>query len=289
MKTISYVMSERLKPKQGSDVGSYELIQFSGGEPHVKVRPLKLYDEVYIAARLRTPEEFMSLLAMVDACKRAYPEAMITCKIPYIPGGRQDRYLNGEALTVKIYTEILNNAGIDKIITWDPHSEVQTALLDMEVEVMPGLVLATQAIRRVSEKYSQMPLIVFPDTGAKKKYVSQYASFLFDIPETKPWYITADKNRDMKTGKITGFRLLDDYDFSDGRPVIIVDDICDGGGTFIGLGEELKRQGADNIYLYITHGIFSKGFKDLRRVFNHIYTTRSWSEMDKGSDQVEIF
>ncbi len=82
------------------------------------------------------------------------------------------------------------------------------------------------------------------------------------------------KNRD-KTGKITHTDVFSPAPI-EGYDCFIVDDICDGGRTFIELAKTLKEKGAEKIYLYITHGIFSNGFGDLSTYFEHIYTTNSF-------------
>jgi len=61
---------------------------------------------------------------------------------------------------------------------------------------------------------------------------------------------------------------------------LIVDDICDGGGTFLGLGEELKKKNAGPLFLAISHGIFSKGFDELVKVYEQIFTTDSFRTID---------
>ena len=80
--------------------------------------------------------------------------------------------------------------------------------------------------------------------------------------------IYAQKVRNSQTGEIVETRLEKEAIAQD---CIIVDDICDGGRTFIELAKVLKSKGAKDIYLYVTHGIFSKGIEVLREHFNHIY------------------
>lgn len=282
MKTWFYFIADDVR---------FSLSTFPGGEPHIKIQEGALkfntaVQHVYIASRLRNGQELLNLLVTIDAVHRYFPNAEIIAYLPYIPGARQDRAYGGEALTCKVYADLINNSKIDRVITLDPHSDVQTALLDTKQLVITGLDLANKAYTHVHTNEQSFPLIVFPDTGAKKKYVNQLRPNTsinngksFRAALNKPWYITGDKLRDTQTGKISGFTVIDDYEFSSEEPVLIVDDICDGGGTFIGLGEELIKRGVnpEKLYLYVTHGIFSKGFKELSKVFKTIYTTDSWS------------
>jgi ribose-phosphate pyrophosphokinase len=85
---------------------------------------------------------------------------------------------------------------------------------------------------------------------------------------------------------LEGFRVYEDD--LQGKDCLIVDDICDGGGTFIGLAKELKKHNAGNLYLSVSHGIFSKGLKELNQYFTNIFTTDSFKTIDEGVEQIEL-
>ncbi len=86
-------------------------------------------------------------------------------------------------------------------------------------------------------------------------------------------FVRADKVRNPENGQIFGTEVF--YDDFEGKPVLIVDDICDGGYTFLKLAEKLKEKNAGMVILYVTHGIFSKGLDELCQVVNNIITTDS--------------
>ena len=86
--------------------------------------------------------------------------------------------------------------------------------------------------------------------------------------------VECSKSRDVKTGKLSGFKVYTDD--LQGRDCIIIDDICDGGGTFMGLATALKQKNVGKLYLAVSHGIFSKGFDDLAQYFDAIFTTDSF-------------
>ena len=67
----------------------------------------------------------------------------------------------------------------------------------------------------------------------------------------------------------------------EGSDILIVDDICDGGRTFIGLAEELKKKNAGDLYLFVTHGIFSQGFSELKKHFKKIFSTNSFNDFNQ--------
>ena len=118
--------------------------------------------------------------------------------------------------------------------------------------------------------------LVAPHAGANKKI-----NKLFTETQGFANVIKCDKVRDTKTGALSGFEVF--ADDLGGKPCMIVDDICDGGRTFIGVAEALKQKNAGDIYLFVTHGIFSQGLDGLSQVFKRIFTTNSIKEIEHPS------
>jgi ribose-phosphate pyrophosphokinase len=85
------------------------------------------------------------------------------------------------------------------------------------------------------------------------------------------------KERDLRTGALTNFKTTSDN--LEGKTCFIVDDICDGGGTFVGTAKMLKEKGAAKVVLIVSHGIFSKG-STIAEV-DEIYTTDSFRKVDQ--------
>ena len=79
-----------------------------------------------------------------------------------------------------------------------------------------------------------------------------------------------EKERDVSTGWITGFKL-ESPEIVVGKDILITDDICDGGMTFLKCAEALKEAGANSVSLYVTHGIFSKGLDIFKGLVDNIY------------------
>jgi ribose-phosphate pyrophosphokinase len=221
----------------------------------------------------------------VDALRRmGVKEIELECL--YFPGARQDRVCSpGEALSVKVYADMINAMEFSCVSILDPHSEVTPALINNCYEIS-NLYLVRYAIGKANDF-----VLVSPDAGANKKIKSLASSLSFyhDLD-----VVNCDKTRDVATGNLTGFEVY--ADDLNGKDCYVVDDICDGGGTFIGLAEELKAKGAGDLYLIVSHGIFSKGFKELRKHFKKIYTSNSWvdsysmeiPEIEKGSEITTI-
>jgi ribose-phosphate pyrophosphokinase len=185
-----------------------------------------------------------------------------------VPYARQDRVCDkGESFSILVFADLINSMNFSRITIIDPHSAVTEAALrpDRVITQFELLNYNTDLLARMSK----VGYIIAPDAGAGKK-LKPFVD-LFD--GTKP-LVCAEKVRDMSTGAILKTEVKHD-DFS-GRDVMMVDDICDGGRTFIEIAEVLKKKNVGKICLYVTHGIFSKGLEPLfASGIDEIFTTDS--------------
>jgi len=245
----------------------YQAFSFAGGEPHIKIDPETVTDKVMVTHRLNSFNDFGLLLIAIDALRRM-DVTHIEVFIPYFPAARQDRVMvEGEPLTVKVYADILNNLNLNKVHIYDPHSDVTPALINNSKTINNH-----KLVSKVVNQLDQDLYIISPDGGALKK-VHKVAAHLKDYE-----VVECGKSRDVKTGKLSGFKVpLDDLN---AKACLIVDDICDGGGTFMGLAKELRAKNAGPLYLVVSHGIFSKGIEHLKEYFDKIYTTNSVREVE---------
>ncbi len=281
----------------------YESFEFFGGEPHIKFAKRKyVYSNINITItqRIQSFNDVGLLLVAVDALRRNFKFNKLTLFLPYFPGARQDRVMTiGEPLTVKVYADIINSLNFNSVIILDPHSDVTPALINNCI-IISNHTFVNQAIHDIYENDSMKKAniaIISPDAGAQKKIydLMKFIKEDFDFPNNNFDLIKCDKTRDVTTGNLSGFTVNTDMDLTN-TDCIIVDDICDGGGTFIGLAEKLKEKGAKRIFLVVSHGLFSKGFKTLSKYFTKIYTTDSWRsdismetpEIEKKSEIVKI-
>lgn len=263
-------LDNQFNPYAATDTIPFEAFVFPGGEPHLRIQvPIDPQQLIRISHRVRSFADMGTLLLAVDALRRMGAQRM-SLFLPYFPGARQDRAMvAGEPLTVKVYADMINALGFETVTVFDPHSEVTPALLD-RCRVYPNF----DFVREVIKQIGGAPLLVSPDGGALKKiYKLSEALGGLDVVE-------CSKSRDVKTGTLSGFKVY--ADDLQGRDCLIVDDICDGGGTFVGLAERLQAHGAGKLYLAVSHGIFSKGFEGLKAVFERVFTTdsvRGWEEL----------
>ena len=246
----------------------FEMFKFSGGEIHIKLNnriDYSVVTKVVITQRIKNSDDIMAIMFAKDALERKGIRNFELI-IPYVPYARQDRVaVEGESFTLKVFCNIINSMKFDEVVVIDAHSDVTTALLDRSRNISNSR-FVEYALKDISETNL---ILVSPDAGASKKTHSLFK----EIPNRFTDLIQCDKIRDVRNGEITGVKVFSD-DLK-GSPCLIVDDICDGGRTFIEIASELKNRGAGNIYLFVTHGIFSKGYAQLSNHFKRIFTTNS--------------
>jgi ribose-phosphate pyrophosphokinase len=251
---------------------------FPAGEKHIKHTEGRPLQPVEIAVFQPTPDsihnDLFTLSMWSDYILRhdyeiakkspGYAGTTTVLIMPYVPGARADR---GKPFGLQIYSEFINDLFLDQIIVFDPHSTVTGEVLgDGEnLTVVHSDELFNQKhMRAVLNQYNG---IIAPDKGAKDR--AQAVANVADLP-----VFTATKTRDEDTGKLSNFAIegLD----PDGT-YLIIDDICDGGGTFLGLA---KAAGLDfgSLDLYVSHGVFSKeAVANLALNFEYVYTTNSYN------------
>lgn len=195
--------------------------------------------------------------------------------MPYVPGARADR---GVPFGLSIYADFINSLAIDQIIIFDPHSQRTPELLhanDNLTVLYPKDLFDQKHMRAVLNGYNG---IIAPDKGATLR--AQAVADVAGLP-----VFTATKDRDEKTGQLSNFQIegLDPDGF-----YLIVDDICDGGGTFLGLVEASGLEG--HIDLYVSHGVFSKNaLVNLENTFEYVYTTNSYDPQRLLTTRVSEF
>jgi ribose-phosphate pyrophosphokinase len=263
---------------------SYKYFVFPDGQPHLELDMSKMpqnTEGVRILTRLANPSDVFTALIAKDALESMGFEH-IELTVSYLMAARMDRQMKeGEPFSLRVLSAILNQANFKKITIFDPHSDVSTALL------LRSKAIGNEAfVKDCIEDFIKNALnteggddyyLISPDAGALKKIhkVAQYVN--------APRVAECMKMRDVKTGNLSGFKTMES-DF-EGKTCFIVDDICDGGGTFIGLAALLKQHNAGKIVLIVSHGIFSKGF-ELANI-DATYTTNSFKDFDTNALSVK--
>lgn len=264
---------EDISITDGTHIYPVEKLTFSGGEEHVLVRnlPNALYGNITVEARLQSAASILRLILLNELLERVHSNGSRKLLLPYFPYARQDRITQtNAAFTLKRVAELINSLNYQKVIIFDPHSDVAAALIH-NVTIIEQLDLIEQFNSVVKIIADPLTVLVAPDLGAVKKTIKVAEHYGKQLS-------VANKKRDMKTGAITGLELVSGPSLK-GKNCLILDDICDGGRTFTELSSVLHRAGAEEVYLYVTHGIFSKGtdiFKTGDSRIDKIFTTDSF-------------
>ena len=247
-----------------------ELRTFPGGEEYIRLpqvqHPVGTDGTVLIYADLRSSQNIMQLLMVKDALQRARPDATFILDMGYLPYARQDRVCaKGESFSLVVFCNLINGMYFDEVRVTDCHSIVGLALLENVVEKTQLRALQETQTRtlRGTGFFNNIDVIVAPDAGASKK--AQIIADYFVVP-----MVQCLKTRE--NGRIT-VELCGSVQYQN---ALVVDDIIDGGGTFLPLAEALHE--AASIKLYATHGIFSKGKEALSKVYDDILAYSDWSK-----------
>jgi len=201
--------------------------------------------------------EFIQLAQLKDLLDKNQLNSNLV--ITYLPYARQDKFVTNETtFALHTFAKLLNTLQFSKIVIIDPHSKTSLDLIKNSVAAYP--------ISEVKEVViiTNADCICYPDRGAAYKYQQIYNEEI-KLPVT-----LAHKSRDKLTGQILSTYVDGDVQ---GKSVLIIDDIVDGGATFIGLAEGLYAKGAKEVNLFVTHGLFSKGTEVLfNSGINRIFT-----------------
>lgn len=248
-----------------------KVFKFPAGESGLQIQDRALgYNTVNPAINItmnwESNDDLINLALAVDAARREYPGLEIALTIPYFPYARQDRVCNkGESHSLKVVCNFVNSLNAERVYVTDPHSDVVGALLN-NVHICT---VESKILKAMQD--CNATVIVSPDAGALKK-IQKYAQFVSTyIPEVE--VVRADKTRDVRDGKITD-TIVNCFDLG-ATNVLVVDDICDGGGTFIPLADKLKGKTSGTINLFLSHGIFTKGVDIVAEQYDNIYVVNN--------------
>ncbi len=197
-----------------------------------------------------------------DALNVFNKAAVSTLTIYCLIGQRSDRRFNkGESFDLKVIANFINAMKYDKVLLLHPHSSTALALINNSERI--------GHFSFVEKTYNSIgkPVLISPDAGAYKTTHAIAEKLNADL-------IPSNKVRINSTPIVSIQGNVKD------KVCLIVDDLADGGRTFNQLAKQLKSQGADKVYLYVTHGQFNYGFDELKEWIDHIYCTNSYKNID---------
>lgn len=256
----------------------YDITEFPGGERSYNVEPTELYNDgevVRVYCMFQSSDDIVDLMLITNAIRYKLGNVPIMLTIPYFPAARADRVMvEGESFGLQVYAQMIKSCGFSKIKVYDPHSDVLTGMFEPgQLEVIEQYLCLDFPFHDYDAENS---CIVAPDAGAVKK--------AFKVAkEARLPLIEAAKKRDVATGKILK-TSIDRNDCLRYNNFIVVDDICDGGRTFIELAKAIKEINPyAKLHLSVTHGLFTKGKDELLQYFDSVYSTFDFTELKNGS------
>ena len=241
--TSNLPMAEKIAESIGTQLGSLELKRFSDGEIWVKYGENIRGREVFLIQSTNPPaENLIELLIMIDAARRASAKR-ITAVIPYFGYARQDRKDQPRvSITAKLMANLITEAGADRVMTMDLHASQIQGYFDLPVDHLYGSSIFLDHLSNLSDNLS----VVSPDVGGIK-IARAYAKMLHS------GLIVIDKRR-PKQNLAEVMNIIGEVE---GKDILLVDDLIDTAGTFVGAAKALKERGAKKIYGAVTHPLLS--------------------------------
>ena len=227
--------------------GKVMVNHFADGETLVELGESVRGKNIYVIQSTSKPvnESFMELLICLDALKRS-SAGEITCIIPYFGYARQDRKaLPRQPITAKLVATLLEAAGASRVVTFDLHAAQIQGFFDCPVDDLTTVPMMGQYFRRKHFDPEDI-VVVSPDHGGVKR--ARNLAEMLECP-----IAIIDKRR-PRANVCEACNIIGDVE---GKDVIIVDDIIDTGGSLVAAANILKERGANDIYVCVSHGIFS--------------------------------
>ncbi len=238
-----------------------EVFRFPGGEWNLCDIPSFDEDVTWVAlVRGADANDLLVAGLLTDLANQRMQDGWVdgvVLLIPYLPAARADR---GRPLGARVYANFINHLEANRVVTLDAHSQVMPNMVERCTN-LPAVDLIEQALDRTGKRYDA---VIAPDKGAVERVAAVAERLGVEM-------YTVDKNRDFDTGRIVAMKVPPMP--ASGR-YLVVDDICDGGGTFKMLAGYLGRA-RTQLGLWVTHGIFSGLSIHLPEHFADIFTTDS--------------
>ncbi|MEE2879544.1 MAG: ribose-phosphate pyrophosphokinase [Pseudomonadota bacterium] len=223
-----------------------EIKNFADNEIFVRINENVRGEDVFVIQSTSKPanDNLMELLICMDALARASARR-ITAVIPYFGYARQDRKTDGRTpISAKLVANLISTSGADRVLTMDLHAGQIQGFFDVPTDNLVAMPVIENDIRTVHGSSNVM--VVSPDVGGVVRARNLANRLGVDLA-------IVDKRR-PEAGKSEVMNIIGDVD---GRHCIMVDDICDSGGTLVNAAAALKDKGASGVSAYVTHGVLS--------------------------------
>lgn len=248
-----------------SDI-KYSISRFPDGEVQITLDSIDRKDMVRVVCRITNAEDLFILGQVADILNRQGVQFKIV--ILYLMSMRMDRVMDfNRPFSLKIVTDFINSLDAVSVAICEPHSMRSVVELD-----------ANSFYIRPQE-FNEPVQRVFPDKGAAEREV------------VRPNDLVFEKVRDLGTGKINSLKLSNPEKIS-GKTFYVKDDLCDGGGTFVGIAKALRELVPDaKLYISVCHMVNPRGIENLSANYDHVWFTNSyknWENLPENVTQIDV-
>lgn len=249
-----------------SDI-QFSISKFPDGEVQISLGEFDRKNNIIIICRVASAEDLFIIAQACDIFKRN--GVTYGLMITYLMSMRMDRVMDfNRPFSLKVVSDIIKGFGAEWIEVLEVHSmrthfELCSNPMDSPIRDMMHEI-QTQQVKELSR------VIVYPDAGAKSRY-NMYSKFPI---------VTFCKKRDLETGKIMSIEPENDNDYLSGADeVYIFDDLCDAGGTFVGIANYIRGINKNcKLNILVTHMVNPKGISNLSNTFDHVWFTNSYKD-----------
>lgn len=272
----------KILDSEGNEV-KFTRVSYPDSQQTIEINELpEKRGEFTIVARLNNFRAVEMLLAAASALKACVKSFKLNIKIVYLLGGRSDRQFTSCSPNYlrDVIGPVLNLIAPTRFQVLEPHSYVTEAVLKKAQGYTVSHILLERYFNymnlfgKIKDNKIQ---IVAPDAGATPRIYKAIERFRIKSKcnnDADIRVIQCIKTRDSD-GVVTGLKVCDEYDFE--IPTVVMDDLCDGGKTFL---EVANKMNVKDISLIVTHGIFSKGVDPLVAEYEMIFTTNSYRDFE---------
>jgi ribose-phosphate pyrophosphokinase len=222
--------------------------RFADGEVFVEIQENVRGADVFVIQSTSAPanDHLMELLIIIDALRRSSARR-ITAVVPYFGYARQDRKPGPRTpISAKLVANLITHAGADRVMTLDLHAGQIQGFFDIPTD---NLYASPVMVRDIKDKFDLANvMVVSPDVGGVVR--ARGLAKRINAP-----LAIIDKRRE-RAGESEVMNVIGEVA---GHTCILVDDIVDSGGTLVNAADALLKNGARDVYAYITHGVLSGG------------------------------
>ena len=243
--TANQELSRQIAKYLGIPLSEASIKRFSDGEISVQIGESVRGKDVFIIQPTCAPTDtnLMELLILTDALKRS-SASTVTAVIPYFGYARQDRKAAPRvSITAKLVANMIEIAGIDRVVTMDLHAGQIQGFFDIPVDNLYGTITF---INYLKNKHLSNPIVASPDVGGVARARSLAKQLNLDLA-------IIDKRRE-KANESEVMNVIGD---ANGKDVILIDDMVDTAGTLIKAAAAFKERGATSVTAFCTHPVLS--------------------------------